>query len=287
MKPITDYQDYRRFMLDFYEENKKSGFTWREFSKDAGFASPSYLKLVCEGKSSLSRVGVPRVAKAMNLSGFEFAYFEKMVEYGNTKNDEKKTEAFNELMRLAKEKKARVIDADMFNYYESAINSIVRELAPLMPGALPLEMAKKIKHDFTAQEIRVALKLLVKLNFLKVKDENVYEQTDKIIMGSSESLTLALRSMNRQMIDLAREAIDKIDPSERNISGVTVGVNEEALKRITDAVNTCRKQVVAIAGECNKIDQVYRLNLQLFPLTKNVKENENEKYSAGRNRPSE
>ena len=89
-------------------------------------------------------------------------------------------------------------------------------------------------------------------------------------MGSSESLTLALRSMNRQMIDLAREAIDKIDPSERNISGVTVGVNEEALKRITDAVNTCRKQVVAIAGECNKIDQVYRLNLQLFPLTERI-----------------
>ena len=62
MKPITEYQDYRRYMQDFYEEKKKSGFTWREFSKGAGFASPSYLKLVCEGKSSLSRVGLPREA---------------------------------------------------------------------------------------------------------------------------------------------------------------------------------------------------------------------------------
>ena len=110
----------------------------------------------------------------------------------------------------------------------------------------------------------------MKLNFLKAKGENIYEQTDKIITGSSDSLALALRSMNRQMIDLAREAIDKIEPSERNISGVTVGVNADALKRITDVVNTCRKQVVAIAGECNKIDQVYRLNLQLFPLSEKV-----------------
>jgi uncharacterized protein (TIGR02147 family) len=76
--------------------------------------------------------------------------------------------------------------------------------------------------------------------------------------------------MNRQMIDLAREAIDKIDPAERNISGVTVGVNADALKRITDVANTCRKQVVAIASECNNIDQVYRLNIQLFPLTEKV-----------------
>ena len=102
------------------------------------------------------------------------------------------------------------------------------------------------------------------------KGENAYEQTDKVISGSSESLALALRSMNRQMIDLAREAIDKIDPAERDISGVTVGVNADALKRITDVVNDCRKQAVAIAGECDKIDQVYRLNLQLFPLSEKV-----------------
>lgn len=271
MKQITEYQDYRKYMLDYFDWRKKSSaFSWREFSKLAGFSSPSYLKLVCDGKSSLSRVGVPLVTAAMGLNEFECEYFKLMVEFTNAKDDDKKKEAFLKMKGLANEQRARVLDADAFDYYESAVNSVVRELAPLMPGALPGELAKKIKHDFTAQEIRVALKLLVKLNFLKVKDENVYEQTDKIITGSSESLTLALRSMNRQMIDLAREAIDKIDPSERNISGVTVGVNEEALKRITDAVNTCRKQVVAIAGECNKIDQVYRLNLQLFPLSEKV-----------------
>ena len=271
MKQITEYQDYRKYMLDYFDWRKKSSaFSWREFSKLAGFSSPSYLKLVCDGKSSLSRVGVPLVTAAMGLNEFECEYFKLMVEFTNAKDDDKKKETFRKMEKLAHEQRARVLNADAFDYYESAVNSIVRELAPLMPGALPGELAKKIKHDFTAQEIRVALKLLVKLNFLKVKDENVYEQTDKIITGSSESLTLALRSMNRQMIDLAREAIDKIDPSERNISGVTVGVNEEALKRITDAVNTCRKQVVAIAGECNKIDQVYRLNLQLFPLSEKV-----------------
>ena len=271
MKQITEYQDYRKYMLDYFDWRKKSSaFSWREFSKLAGFSSPSYLKLVCDGKSSLSRVGVPLVTAAMGLNEFECEYFKLMVEFTNAKDDDKKKETFRKMEKLAHEQRARVLNADAFDYYESAVNSIVRELAPLMPGALPGELAKKIKHDCTAQEIRVALKLLVKLNFLKVKDENVYEQTDKIIMGSSESLTLALRSMNRQMIDLAREAIDKIDPSERNISGVTVGVNEEALKRITDAVNTCRKQVVAIAGECNKIDQVYRLNLQLFPLSEKV-----------------
>jgi hypothetical protein len=35
-------------------------------------------------------------------------------------------------------------------------------------------------------------------------------------------------------------------------------------------VDRFRKQVIAIASESKKINQVYRLNLQLFPLTEKV-----------------
>ena len=270
MKPITEYQDYRRYMRDFYEEKKKSGFTWREFSKGAGFASPSYLKLVCDGKSSLSRVGLPRVANAMGLEGFERTYFEKMVEFGNATNDEKKKAAFAELSRIAKEQKARVIDSDTFAYYESAINSIVRELAPLMPGALPNEMAKRIKHLYTAQQVRDSLAMLTRAKYLEETGENVYHQTDKAITGSTEAIPLALRSMNREMTDLAKEAIDTVSVHERNISGVTMGVDAPTLARIFEEINKCRRRVIALANECKNIEQVYRVNLQLFPLTDKV-----------------
>ena len=61
MKPITEYQNYREYMRDFYEERKRSSlFSWREFSKLAGFASPNFMQLVCEGKSRLSKTGVEK-----------------------------------------------------------------------------------------------------------------------------------------------------------------------------------------------------------------------------------
>ena len=59
MKPIVEYSDFRQYMLDYYEERKRrSVFSWREFSKIAGFTSSSYMKVVCDGKSKLSRIGV-------------------------------------------------------------------------------------------------------------------------------------------------------------------------------------------------------------------------------------
>ena len=50
MKTVTEYKNYREYILDYYKERKRcSAFTWREFAKIAGFASGSYLKLVCDG----------------------------------------------------------------------------------------------------------------------------------------------------------------------------------------------------------------------------------------------
>ena len=53
MKPIVEYQDYRCYMQDYYDERKRvSSFSWREFARAAGFTSPTYLKLVCGGGKS-------------------------------------------------------------------------------------------------------------------------------------------------------------------------------------------------------------------------------------------
>ncbi|MCQ2124092.1 MAG: TIGR02147 family protein [Fibrobacter sp.] len=271
MKPVFEYQDYRVCMMDYYKDRKKkSAFTWRDFSKAAGFASPSYLKLVCDGKSSLSRVGIPKVAAAMGYTGAEHDYFVNLVEFGNAKDDKKKSVFFNEMTQIASEQRVRVLNAETFAYYDSAVNSIVRELAPLMPGALPNEITKKIKHTFSAQHVRESLAFLVKANLLRETGTNTYEQTDKAITGSGEAIPLAIRSMNRQMIDLAREALDKVGTDERNISGVTMGIDAETYKQIVQELTACRKKIIAIANKCQDIDRVYRLNLQLFPLTEKI-----------------
>jgi uncharacterized protein (TIGR02147 family) len=68
MNPIAEYNDYRRYMRDYYEERKRTSyFSWREFAKLAGFSSSGYLKLVCDGKTRLRQDGALKVARAMEL----------------------------------------------------------------------------------------------------------------------------------------------------------------------------------------------------------------------------
>jgi uncharacterized protein (TIGR02147 family) len=278
MNPIVEYQDYHAFLSDYYEERKRtSAFSWREFAKIAGFVSPSYLKDVCCGKTNLSKVTMGRVAAAVGLAGYEVTYFEAMVQFGNAKTDDVRKKFLDQMLSIALEHKVRVVDKDAFEYYDGWKNSVVRELAPIMPGAMPGEIAKMCTQEISALEVRKSLAFLERAGFLKQVGENVYVQTEKSVEGSREGLPLALRSMHREMGRLAIDSVDRFESDERNITGVTMGVDRETYGRIVHELDECRKKITAIAEECNNIKQVYRLNLQLFPLSKEVAQNEEAK----------
>jgi uncharacterized protein (TIGR02147 family) len=276
MKPIIEYSDFRQYMLDYYEERKRrSVFSWREFSKIAGFSSSSYMKVVCDGKSKLSRVGVERTGAAMGLVGFEMEYFRAMVEYGQAATEAKKKAAYEKMLGIAKVHKVRVMEGDLFEFYDSWQNPVVRELAPLMPGATPGEMAKMCYPEVSAAEIQKSLNFLMKAGLLKKAGDNAYELAETSIRGTPDATRLALRGMHREMSKLATPAID-LPVEERHFSGVTMGLSRESFNKIENVLDECRRKIVAIAAEDKDIDQVYRLNLQLFPLTRKAKEHEDE-----------
>jgi uncharacterized protein (TIGR02147 family) len=82
--------------------------------------------------------------------------------------------------------------------------------------------------------------------------------------------------MHKEMASLARTAIDKFPIEERHFTGATLGLCEEAYARISQELDAFVRKVANIAAEYENINQVYRLNLQLFPLTKKVEEETNE-----------
>ena len=81
--------------------------------------------------------------------------------------------------------------------------------------------------------------------------------------------------MHGQMSRLAAPAVN-LPVDERHFSGVTMGLSRRSYERIASLIDEFRRQVIAVAAEDKDIEQVYRLNLQLFPLSKNVKECKNE-----------
>ena len=267
MKPIIEYHDYRLYMQDFCNERiRVSVFSWREFSRISGFSSPNYLKLVCDGKTRLSPHGAEKVGTAMGLVGFELEYFEKMVTYCDAKNDQLRKLAFDAMLELAASQKVKIVDGEAFRYFESWVHPVVRELAPVMEGATPGEIAKRCCKEVTANDVRESLDFMVKVGLLK-RNGHAYEQTDKYLKGTTGVVSVALRSMHREMAAFAEKAIDEFDVSERNFSGLIMGLSAEDYEKIVQKIKAFRKEIAEIALKSRATERVYRLNLQLFPLT--------------------
>ena len=271
MKEIIEYTDYRKFIQDYYDERKRSSaFSWHAFAQKAGFSSDVYLKYVCEGKKNLSVGSAGSVANAMGLVGFEYDYFVLMVSYAHAKNDEAKRAAFEERCALANAHKMRVLGSEEFDYFKSWKNSVIRELAPHMPGAKPLEMARACKQKISAAEVSETLDFLVKAKLLKKDTSGNYHQTDKAIkMASADAVSVAARELQRQMGEFAIQSLG-LPLSERVMSGYTLGLTDRAYERIKKEMEDFYRRVVAIATEEDETDRVYRLNLQLFPMSERL-----------------
>ena len=271
MKPVMEYQNFRVYMRDFYTERKdRSGFTWRDFAREAGYSSPVFLKLVCDGKANLSEVGVERTAAAMGLAGVDLQYFRELVAFNQAKEGGEKKTRFAHLRRLARENNREIIGEDQYDYFESWKNPVLREMAPNMPGATPAQMAGKLAFDAETAGVKKSLNLLQKTGILEKDAAGNFKQGSKAIStGNLEIASLSVREMHRQMGELAVRALDEIPVKERDISGLTLGLSEEAFQRVSMEIEAFRRRIAAIAMEDSHTDKVYRLNMQLFPLTKN------------------
>ncbi|WP_173475740.1 TIGR02147 family protein [Fibrobacter succinogenes] len=269
MKDILEYRDYRQYIADYYADRKaKSAFSWQEFATAAGFSSPVYLKYVSEGRFNLSEEAAIRTARSMHLADFECDFFVEMVKFCHAKTDDEKRSAFSNMLSIAESRKMKILEGESFRFFEDWKNPVLRELAPAMPGAKPLALAHACREKISAAEVSETLNFLVKADLLKKDKDGNYEQTDKVVTtGPMEVTPLAVRGMHRQMGEFALDAIEGVPQDERHFSGLTLGITREAYQEIVQKIAEFRKEIIEIATREPATDEVYRLNVQFFPMT--------------------
>ena len=204
----------------------------------------------------------------MHLADYECKFFVEMVKFCHAKTDDEKRSAFSNMLSIAESRKMKILEGESFRFFEDWKNPVLRELAPAMPGAKPLALAHACREKISAAEVSETLNFLVKADLLKKDKDGNYEQTDKVVTtGPMEVTPLAVRGMHRQMGEFALDAIEGVPQDERHFSGLTLGITREAYEEIVRKIAEFRKDIIAIATRESATDEVYRLNVQFFPMT--------------------
>lgn len=277
MKSIVEYTDYRAYILDYYKEHKLLyGFTWRAFAKAASFKNPVYLKQITDGQFNLSPAAVEHVADAMKMVGYERIYFRSLVKFSQGKNERERQAAFECMRNVAGRYKNLSQTNEAMVYFSSWKCPVVRELAAMMPRASAAEMAKVCIPKISVTEIQSTLALLEKMNLL-VRHKGAYRQTSKVVsMVDGNVKKFSARRIQREMAAFGVDALENLPPEKRTMTGLTMGVSRKTYERVAYELLEFRKRIVSIVSNDEPAEKVCRLNLQLFPLTKETEKNKAE-----------
>jgi uncharacterized protein (TIGR02147 family) len=269
MPSVFAYSDYRAFMRDAFAEKKASSrFSWREFAKRAGYTSPVFLKLVAEEKSSLSTEGVERVGLALGLTNKEQEFFRLLVPFTHETNNAKKQKIFNEMRKIAALCKSHIVEAELYDYYKEWYHSAIRELAPNVSSEN--DISKLLIPKIPLPQVKASIALLLKLGLLEKDSSGRYHQTNKHLATGENISSMAVRKHHENMGTLAVAALESISKEERDISGITMGLSKDGFEAIKTELANFRRRLKEIAeqSENSENESVYRINLQLFPLSK-------------------
>lgn len=268
---IFAYLDYREYLADYYTAAKANSraFSYRWFSRRAGFSSPNFLKLVIDGQRNLGTDSVDRFADALGLDASASEFFGNLVAFNQAETADEKNEAFERVAASRRFRRARRLDRAFFDYLSNWYYPAIREMVARTDFREDASwIARQLVPRITAAQARKALELLLELGLLERDTEGRLTRGEASLTTGHEVRSLAIANYHRQMLERASDSIDLVDRDRRDISALTVCVQPERVAELKARIQAFREVLLDLCDRDDSPTVVYQLNLQLFPLTR-------------------
>jgi uncharacterized protein (TIGR02147 family) len=269
---IFEYMDYRKLLVDYYAFKKSLNrhFSHRLFAQKAGINSSGYFSEVLNGRRNLAKAQIRKFAKAMDLGPKELEFFELMVGFCHAKSDAARKSIYA-LMLEAMPVHLQQIKQSQMEYFAKWYHVAVRETLSITAvkgdGG---DLAGLLDPPITPVQAKSALRVLERLRLVAKDSEGCWRAAHASLLSPEDpNAAMLLREFQREMMFRAAEALERVPPSQRDVTSVTMSVSPEGLGRIKALAADFHKRVLEVVQSDRGEDRVIQLNVQVFPLTRN------------------
>ena len=267
---IYNFSDYRDFLKDRYRQLKDGDpvFSFRHFSKTAGFGSPNYLKLVMDGKRNLSSEAIGKFATGLRLDEHETEFFQYMVEFNQCSDGPKKRVYEAKLMYLRELFKVKHLIPELYDYYHDWYHAAIRETLKNGPAKNdPAAIGQSLVPALTEAQARRSIELLMQLKFVEEGPGGMLVAAQGEQPIEVNNAALAQKIYHEQMAGLAAQSIYTQGPETQDFEAVTISLPPEKVGELKKRLHELALSIGSQHSH-NSGDAVYQLNIQLFALTR-------------------
>ncbi len=264
------YDNYRKLLMDYVQYRKAQGlpFSFRWFSKEAGFTSPNFLKLVMDGKRDVSGDTIGRIVKVFKWNKTQGEFFYQLVQMNQSKHFLQKQMAADSILKIRGIEPLTALQREKLNYYAKWYHIPIREMVGLQDfDPDPQVIASRMWPAISADEAKKALEVLLHLDLIEEVDGK-WRQKDSHLSTGDNFVSIAVVQFHKKMMELASSALDRVLRDEREISSSTVTLSKERAQQLKKLIADFRQNLLKFSEEDPCPEEVYQINFQMFPLTK-------------------
>lgn len=272
LEHLFDYDDFRKFLQDYFEEQKKmrAVFSHRFFAAKAGFSSSSYCLNVIRGRFNLTPKSIEKIAKAMDFEPLQKAYFEALVQYNQAQQVDERENAWEQILQIRKQIEFTHVTTREQAYFSKWYYPVVRELAASSDWNGDYRvLARSIAPQITTDEARDAVKNLLEWGLLRKLDDDRFEETSQML-DATEIPPMALRQIRREYIQHAIGAVESMPKNERFAAFTTLAMSENSYNYAVEVMEEARKKIIARASNDLNVERVYEMMFVAFPMSKKI-----------------
>lgn len=269
MKNFSDVADYRDLLKSYYEQRKKEMpfYSYRMMGDKLGLDS-SYLYRVLQKKQHLPAHVIPAAKELLDFDGRSAEYFDLLVAAGVAKSADKKAELMAKAVALRDVERHSLQQAEL-KLLENWWIPAVRAYLELNGGVVNIKkIAKDLCPPITEEQAAEAIETLKEIGLVKNVTSGRLALTDAHLTVGGQEKSAAVRHFQKQVLFLASEALETVPVNERNISTLTLSVDQACFDDLGEMLREFRRLVQKRVDESKRPDRVMQLSMAFYPVTK-------------------
>jgi len=271
MPTIYAYSDYRSFIRDVLEEKRRSNphFSLRAAASKLGVNSGTLTRIM-NGTRHLGPSLLPRFIDFLGLRRRQSEYFTLLVKLARTSDESAKRACYEEILQLRSRQRA-VIGREHYRFFEKWYYPALHQLIRTVPDIDdPAELGRLLNPPITAFKAKKALELLESNGFIRRRGGCGYETVDPSLTTGETWRGAAIQSFQATMAGMGKDAVERIPQNERDVSTLTLSLSAGSYRKVRGIIQRARREILALDESDLTPEQVFQLNLQLFPLSRRI-----------------
>ncbi len=268
---ITDYKNYREFLRDYYDKRKAEDpkFSYRFFAQKAGINSSGLYSNLVSGLKNLTENSALKFADALELNEREKKYFDLMRIWTHSQSDAHRTQIESE-MSIYWPRASRRYHQMQKKFFSKWYYSVILQLLHVLNvKANYRSLVDLLRLPLSEDEMKEAIELLSELDMIAIDAEGFWRPTHPTGIGGKEVGIDVIRNFQKVMMRQGEWALDHVEPDERHIVSNTLSATSTSIHKIKEKIHKLQKEIQEVVQSEGKADEVYQLNIQFFPFTRN------------------